>query len=290
MIVRRVEIYDTGEEASFGSDGLEFARGSPVLVEDCYVHDNSGDGIDLNSRDRAGNVSGIIVRRNHVARNHLQGIKLWAGGQMVNNAVWGQGINPVVVGIYTGTYTVTNNTIAYNMWDLTYSVRDYSFIAAYPEIGFSPPVTLTLVNNIFAFNADPTDGGPTGLYLGEGVRLTEHHNLYYSREDGEISAQFVSGRDPDFTRAEIAGGTWTTFTGQGQADVTTAPLFLSGWPGMNLHLQQNSPAVNTGSPDGAPADDADGFSRDAQSDIGAYEWWAPSAWVYLPSVLRSHNR
>jgi len=289
MVFRRLEIYDTGleGEAFFGSDGLELARGRDILVEDCYVHDNGGDGIDLNSRDREGNMPGIVVRRNHVARNHLQGIKLWASGQMVNNAVWGQGINPVVVGIYTGTYTVTNNTIAYNMWDLTYSERDYAFVAAYPEIGFSPPVTLTLVNNVFAFNADPTDGGPTGLYLGEGVRLTEHHNLYYSRADGEISAEFVSGRDTDFTRAEIADGTWTTFTGQGQSDVTADPLFVSGWPGVDLHLQEGSPAVDTGTATGAPADDLEGRPRDDHHDMGAYERWEPVAWIYLSAVFKN---
>jgi hypothetical protein len=47
-------------------------------VEDCYVHDNGGDGIDLNSRDREGYATGVIVGRNRVVRNHLNGIKLWA--------------------------------------------------------------------------------------------------------------------------------------------------------------------------------------------------------------------
>lgn len=92
----------------------------------------------------------------------------------------------------------------------------------------SPAVVLTLMNNIFAFNADPTNDGPTGIYLGTGVRLTEHHNLYYSREDGGITADFVHGRDADFTRAEIADGTWTFETGQGQSDLTADPSFVSG--------------------------------------------------------------
>ena len=288
MTFRRLEIYGSGLAAGFGGDGLAVERGQDILVEDCYVHDNGGDGIDLNSRDREGNVSGIVVRRNRAVRNHLQGIKLWAGGEMVNNVVWGQGINPVVVGIYTGTYTVTNNTIAYNMWDLTYSAGDYSFIAAYPEIGFSPPVTLTMVNNIFAFNADPTEGGPTGLYLGAGVNLIrEDHNLYWSREDGEISAEFVSGRDPDFTRAEIADGTWETLTGQGQRDATDDPRFVSGWPEVDLHLRTDSSAVDAGSADGVPADDVEGHPRDASPDMGAYELREPAAWVPLPVMLKS---
>jgi hypothetical protein len=288
MVIRRVEIYDTGEEASYGSDGLEFARGYPVLVEDCYVHDNSGDGIDLNSRDRAGNATGVVVRRNRVVRNHLNGIKLWAGGRMENNVVWGQGNSAVWVGTFTSTLEVVNNTIAYNMWDTAYSERNWAFVAGYPEEIPSPPVTLTLMNNVFAFNADPTGGGSTGIYLGEGVQLTEHHNLYYSREDGEITAEFVSGRDTDFTRAEITDGTWTSYTGQGQGDVTSDPLFVSGWPNVDLHLQESSPAVNAGSTSGAPSDDVEGHPRDAHPDIGAYErWvWEPAAWVYLPLILK----
>jgi hypothetical protein len=289
MSVRRTEIYGTGivGQSFYGSDGLEFARGYPVLVEDCYIHDNGGDGIDLNSRDRAGNASGVIVRRNRVIGNHLNGIKLWAGGRMENNVVWGQGESAVWVGTFTSTLEVINNTVAYNMWDDSYSDRNWAFVAGYPEEVLPyPPVNLTLVNNIFAFNTGPDVGGPTGIYLGEGVQLTEHHNLYYSREDGEITAEFVDGRDPDFTRTEIQDGTWTIHSGQGQDDLTLPPLFSSGWPAVDLHLQEGSPAIDAGTQGGAPADDVDGRPRDEQPDIGAYERWEPTAWMYLPLTLR----
>jgi hypothetical protein len=289
MIIRRTEIHSTGivGDAFYGSDGLEFARGYPVLVEDCYVHDNGGDGIDLNSRDRAGNATGVIVRRNRVERNHLNGIKLWAGGRMENNIIWGQGNSAVWMGTFTSTLEVVNNTVAYNMWDTSYSERNWAFVAGYPEEVFPyPSVTLTLVNNIFAFNADPSEGGATGIYLGEGVALTEHHNLYYSREDGEITAEFVEGRDPDFTRAEIADGTWTSYSDQGQDDLTSDPRFASGWPAVDLHLQNSSPAIDAGSAPEAPSADAESRPRDAQPDLGAYEQWEPTDWVYLPLVIK----
>jgi hypothetical protein len=271
---RRLEIYGSGLQAGFGGDGLGLERGRDVLVEDCFIHDNGGDGIDLNSRDFAGNVTGIVVRRNRVARNHLEGIKLWAGGRMENNVVWGQGIAPVALGMHPGAYEVVNNTIAYNMYSTDYSERDYAFVAAYPnpDTGTSATIQLTLVNNVFAFNTSPQIGdGPTGLYFGDGVQLTEHHNLYWSREDGEIEAEFVTTRDPWFTRAEIAGGTWTSVTSQGQGDVTADPLFVSRWSEVDLHLQAGSPAVGAGSPNGAPSDDAEGHPRTGTPDIGAYE-------------------
>jgi hypothetical protein len=275
MVVRRVEIYNTGleGEAFYGSDGLEFARGYPVLIEDCYVHDNGGDGIDLNSRDRAGNATGVVVRRNHVVRNHLNGIKLWAGGRMENNLVWGQGNSAVWVGVFPGTVEAINNTIAYNMWDPAYSERNWAFVAGYPEEMESPSVALTLVNNIFALNADPTDGGPTGIYLGPGVTLVrEAHNLYYSRAEGEITAESVSGRgDADVTRAEITDGTWASLTGQGRNDLAADPLFVSGWPEVDLHLQPGSPAAGAGNAEDAPTDDAEGRPRETAPGIGAYE-------------------
>ena len=268
---RRLEISGSGIEAGFGGDGLGLERGRDVVVEDCFIHDNGGDGVDLNSRDFDGNVPGIIVRRNQVARNHLQGIKLWAGGRMENNLVWGQGINPVMVGKYTSTVEMFNNTIAFNMYDPFYSERDYAFVAAYPEEGGSPPVTLIMVNNIFAFNTGPEVGSPTGIYLGPGVKLTESNNLYWSREDGEIQAEFVQGHDSWFTRVEVTDGTWTKFTDQGHGDLTADPLFASGWPELDAHLGDGSPAINTGTSNGAPLDDVEGRLRDSQPDIGAYE-------------------
>jgi len=272
MRFQRLEIYGSGLAAGWGADGLAVERGQDILVEDCTIHDNGGDGIDLNSRDRAGNATGVVVRRNRVVRNHLNGIKLWAGGRMENNVIWGQGNSAVWVGTFPSTVEVVNNTIAYNMWDMSYGERNWAFVAGYPEEMDAPPVMLTLVNNIFAFNAEPTDGGPTGIYLGPGVTLVrEAHNLYYSRADGEITAEFASGRDADFTRAEIADGTWTAVTDQGQGDVTNDPLFLSGWSEVDLHLQAGSPAVDAGSAADAPSDDAEGRPRDATPDIGAYE-------------------
>jgi hypothetical protein len=272
VVFRRLEISGSGLEAGFGGDGLGLEKGSNVLVEDCYVHDNGGDGIDLNSRDKNGNVPGIIVRRNRVVRNHLQGIKLWSGGRMENNVVWGQGVNPVMVGKYPSTIEVVNNVIAYNMWDPVYSGRDYAFIAGYPEDLGPPKLTLILENNIFAFNTGPdVDSSPTGIYIGPGVSLTENHNLFWSREDGEIQADFVKGHDPFFARTEIADGTWAKFTSQGQGDLILDPLFVAGWPSVDFHLQAGSPAVDAGTTGIAPTNDIEGNSRDATPDIGAYE-------------------
>ena len=246
MIFRHLEVSGAGGigENSWGADGLAIERGQHILVEDCYIHDNSGDGIDLNSRDTAGNVCGIVVRRNRVVRNHRNGIKLWAGGRMKHNIIWGQGDTAVVLGDWAGTYEVLNNTIAFNMWDPKYSDRNYALVAAYPndETGVSANMKLTLRNTIFAFNTSEAVGGSTGIYLGKGVRLvSEGNNLYWSQDDNEILAEFVAA-EREFSRAQIADGSWAAATGQGAGNITADPLFVAGWPGVNVRLRTGSPA------------------------------------------------
>jgi hypothetical protein len=280
MIFRRLEVYGSGlrAESSFGSDGIAISRGYPVLVEDCYIHDNGGDGIDLNSRDREGFANGVVVRRNRVIRNHMNGIKLWAGGRMENNLVWGQGNSAIWIGTFHSILEVVNNTIAFNMWDPTYSERNWAFSAGYPEeIVPLPQVDLQLVNNIFAFNTGPEVGDPTGIYLGPAVKITEHHNLYFSSLDGEIDADFL---ETEITRRELADGTWADLTGQGQKDLTTDPLFISGWPQLDLDIQLASPAIDAGDSASCPLEDYLGGLRPidgdndgvAICDIGAVEW------------------
>jgi len=54
----------------------------------------------------------------------------------------------------------------------------------------------------------------------------------------------------------------------------------------DAHLLQGSPAIDAGTANGAPAEDFDRRPRDVTPDIGAYEWWEPVAWLYLPLVLK----
>jgi hypothetical protein len=277
MVLRNLEVSGAGLIGgdSFGADGIAVERGQDILVEDCYVHDNGGDGIDLNSRDTSGHVTGILVRGNRVVRNHMNGIKLWAGGRMENNSIWGQGNSAVWIGVFPGAFEIVNNTVAYNMMDPAYSGRNWSFVAAYPEVPEENPASadldLTLSNNIFAHNS-AVEGGPVGIYLGAGVNLvSEGNNLFFSQVENEILALFLGG-EREFTRAEIADGSWATATGRGAGDLAENPLFVAAWPGVDLHLQAGSPAIDAGTSVGAPAVDLEGNPRPpGECDMGAYE-------------------
>ena len=48
-------------------------------------------------------------------------------------------------------------------------------------------------------------------------------------------------------------------------------LYFVDWNGLDLHLAPGSPAIDTGSADGATSHDLDGVHRDSQPDVGAYE-------------------
>lgn len=52
-------------------------------------------------------------------------------------------------------------------------------------------------------------------------------------------------------------------------------LYFADWSGLDLHLAPGSPAIDTGSPDGATSHDLDGVPRDSQPDVGAYEATGP---------------
>jgi hypothetical protein len=187
--------------------------------------------------------------------------------------VWGSGIAPVLIGIFPGSYEFVNNTVALNMWDPFYSGRDYAFVAAYPSDGVSAAIDLSMWNNIFAFNTGPMVGTTTGIYLGKGVNLIrEEHNLFWSREDCEITADFVEG-DSDFSRSQIADGSWRAASGQGGGDIAFEPMFISGWPDADLHLNDGSPAVDSGISEGSPSVDCECMVRPAGAgyDRGAYE-------------------
>ncbi len=275
MTFRGLEIFGSGMEAGFGGDGLAVEQGQNILVEDCYIHDNGGDGIDLNSRDAPGSVSGILVRRNRVAGNLLNGLKLWAGGEAVNNLIWDSGDTALVLE-GGSSYTILNNTIA--------NATSYTYLASLGGFETSSlPTDLNLFNNIF-YNDNPEMGG-TLVYFAEGVNLIADHNLYYNpfREEDVICAHFL-GEEACFSNEQINNGAWFAQSGQGEHSFYDDPLFQDA-SAKDFHLSSGSPAINAGRAGELPLEDLDGLLRDAYPDLGAYEWQEVGAWVHSTFIL-----
>jgi hypothetical protein len=252
IVFRKIEVAGSGALESYGADGIAVERGSNILVEDSQIHDNGGDGIDLNSRDTAGGVPNIVVRRNEVYRNHYSGIKLWSGGLIEKNVVYDQGEGPIVGGDYPCSMDIRDNSVGYNGYDPQFGRRGYSVTIGYSEQATGPAVKLRFVNNIIAYSSRPEGDGPTGIYLGPGIQLVEErNNVFHSNINGEIFAQFLCNPNTDYDtcdigRNEIDDGTWARLTGQGQGDITIDPQFVGGWPNVDLHLKPGSPAAGHG--------------------------------------------
>lgn len=259
LTIRDVEVSGAGVEAGFAGDGIAVERGEHVVVEDCHVHDNGGDGIDIGSRDLGSDMPGIVVRRNRVGRNLHNGIKVWAGGRIENNLVWRCGDTLLV--LEGGTYTVVNNTFA--------SLDGYSYMAVLGNYDAEHDATVLLENNIF-FN-DDADMGGTLVLVPARTTLDADYNLYFNpyRTEDVICSDAVLG-GACFSGEEIDDGTFFVASGQGEHSVYADPLFLSA-SGDDFRLTSESPAVDAGSMTHAPSDDLAGDPRDASPDLGAYE-------------------
>ncbi len=249
MVFADLEIFGAGltDEGNFGADGIAVERGQNILVEDCYVHDNGGDGIDLNSRDVGDEIPSVaIVRRNHVEHNLRNGIKLWHGGEIVNNLVVDNGETALVIE-QGSEYLIANNTFA--------NTQQYGYLATLGYDELVGETVIGLYNNIF-YNSNP-DNGATTLYITDSAVIEADHNLIYNpyREIDLICTEETCYNHDDF--GSILGAN----------SIYTDPLL-----GPDYHPQADSPAIDTALSTHAPDVDLIRTARDEMPDIGAFEY------------------
>jgi hypothetical protein len=85
-----------------------------------------------------------------------------------------------------------------------------------------------------------------------------------------VTSEPVVNLAPDvLTNSLITGVGWAGTNG----NINDDPLFVNA-PGGDYHLTAGSPAINAGTTIGAPSYDLEGALRDAQPDIGAFEFGA----------------
>jgi predicted outer membrane repeat protein len=145
---------------------------------------------------------------------------------------------------------------------------------------------LTMTNSLVISNAGP---GISGEAQGTIVNVTAADNTGPGVQIGidstvAITNSIMWGNDgSDYT---CVGDCTLAYSDVGVGDTTgpgnisADPLFLNA-PGGYYRLQTGSPCRNTGTADGAPPDDIEGNPRDAQPDMGAYEWIG----IFLPLVM-----
>jgi len=170
---------------------------------------------------------------------------------------------------------------------LNLSVKQVSVNDSGSPSGLHPMNNLYIVNNTFYDNGRDAWGGGILVDNPDAQNVVVRNNIVSQNDYFQI---LVNPAVPTQTLSVdhnlIDGFRGTEGEIYGDSYVEGDPLFVNA-AGADFHLQNNSPAIDAGVAASAPATDFDGRPRDAQPDIGAYEAWQPTAWLYLPLVIQN---
>ncbi len=216
-----------------GSDGLAFEAGDNVLIENSIIEGAAADGIDLKASRAA--VVNTVVR--HVGRN---GVKLWAGGDVINSVVYDTGADAQLV-TEGGSYRILGSTFAYH---LMRGGRSYAATFGQPQasgdvliagsVFFQQPGPL-YVSSKMKLRVERSDfwGFPDRV-VDHGQQSWDASNLYSMPGTGNLAAdpRFVAPESDDFHPGE------------------DSPLFGAGGvgagaPGFDLVLEARDPGDYT---------------------------------------------
>jgi len=234
------------------------------------VPGTGGSGISIDSNARNGTINQTLIEDNVISG---------PGGLLLLDA---EDTVAGYVGPIPGSDVTSNTQIINNVLNNTAAGGgDIGIVGG--QTTSSPPsrvsgVTIendTLVNeqgNAGLFSSSPNMPGASGNQITD---VTIRNSIIYEPSGIPI---FVSAGSngggvnlaPDvLTNSLISGLGWAGKNG----NINSNPLFVNG-PGGDYHLTAGSPAINAGTTIGAPSYDLDGAPRDAQPDIGAFEFGA----------------
>jgi hypothetical protein len=233
--------------------GIEPGAG-PIEIRYTRAEHNRGDGLDSKARN-------TYIHHCIVANNSCDGIKLWAGDSKIENClVYGTGDGMGGASPWAG--VVIDGAAAHDAFEIiNCTIHDNRGREAFPMyVGYdeNADITLTMKNCIIA-------NGYGAVYFGPRVTLACQYNLFFRPgEDIQVVAS-----NHDYSSSDILNGLL------GPGNRVADPLFIGpswGSPG-DYHLANGSPAIDSGTADGAPATDLEDHPRPAGSayDLGAYE-------------------
>lgn len=237
--------------------GIEPSNG-PIEIRNTLVEHNRGDGLD----SKAANT---YIHECIVANNSCDGVKLWDhDSRLVNTLIYGMGDGQGGGSPWAG-IVMDSQTSGARFEIENVTLEDNPTRHAYPmyvQYGVNVPIEVTIRNTVVS-------NGSSVPYFGEAVELTCDHNDFYKPGDAGVQLE-ANGRT--YSAAELEGGAL------GAGNISRDPTFVDpawGTTG-NYHLKAGSPAIDAGSPTGAPAIDLDGAVRPFGQgfDVGCYEYGA----------------
>ncbi len=290
----------TGNRVDDSGGGAYLNSGAPVISNSVFNGNESGlDGAGLFLNQTAGSISDTLFIRNRTERNGSGGgIVFLMAGTSVNKAnvtensagVAGGGIwtynsaSPVISDSIISFNTAGSDGAGVMVTEFSTptfvnSVFHNNFLTGIlPGFGTgggmavyqSSPVTLT--NCTLRYNAATVRGG--GLY-NEFADVTVKNSIVWGNTPDQIGS-FGSGGAPAVTYSDVQGG----YAGTG--NIAETPRFINLF---NAHLKEDSPAIDSADPLGAPAMDIDGDVRPLAGgvDMGADEY--AGAALPLPDIL-----
>jgi len=243
------------------------------LIEDSAFRYNTSDGLDLLY---AQGTSSIEIRRTIAEGNAGNQIKT-SGPATIENTV------------------IVGNCGYFNGQPFTYGVDDCRAAGNALSLQLFPGNHLTVINTTLASEGDclvtaecsgSCDGSESVLL--RNVIFQGHPDFLSTDEQTCLLWTDGFPHDPaSIDYAIIADVKEMPTPCPDHSLCTVAPgIVNSGIDTFDAHLRADSPAIDSGTTDGAPADDFTGSTRDAQPDIGAYEWRELAERVCLPMVVR----
>lgn len=252
--------------------GTGYTGGRWIIEDSAFLH-NTSDGLDLLY---ARGTASIEIRRTLVEGNAGNQIKT-SGPATIENSI------------------IVGNCGYFNGQPFTYNVDDCRAAGNALSLHLFPGNQITVVNTTLASEGDclVIAGCDEGCDGSESVLLRNaifqgHPDFLSTDEQTCLSWTEGFPHDPiSIDYALIVGVKEIPDPCPAHSLCDVAPGVMdSGIDTFDAHLRAASPAINNGTPEGAPADDFTGRARDAQPDIGAYEWRALAARVYLPVIVR----
>ncbi|MFN4111640.1 MAG: right-handed parallel beta-helix repeat-containing protein [Ignavibacteria bacterium] len=239
----------------------------PILIKNTIAQHNYGDGLDSKSAH-------TLIQRCIVANNSCDGVKLWGDSSRIENTlIYGRGDGnpevspwaPIVI------HQVEQSGAYFEIFNVTVDDslgEEYLLYAQYED---STPVHITIRNCIFSGR-----GPNTTLYVHGNSTLIADHNLFFI----PLNSIILYHGNQEYSCSNISM--------LGSGNICGDPLFIqTAWGSTgDYHLRQGSPAINAGSIVGAPPVDLDGNIRDANPDIGAYEFTTQS--LVMPGSDEQH--
>ncbi|MFH1149170.1 MAG: DUF5719 family protein [Actinomycetota bacterium] len=237
--------------------GVEPSEG-PIEIVDTVAEHNRGDGLDSKCQN-------THIHECVVANNSCDGVKLWGDGSRVENTlVYGTGDGVGGASPWAGLVIGTEQEGA-DFEIENCAIHDNPEREAYPmyvEYGGAAQISVLFRNNIVA-------DGHGAPYFAPEADLTLDHCILYSPDHPDSSLE-ANGKT--YTAEELEAGA------VGEEVLCSDPQFLQpAWGSAgDYHLKAGSPAIDSGSSDGAPAIDLDGGARPfgAGYDMGPYEYGA----------------